>query len=61
MVGLAQSTVTKIVNEVHKAIVSCFWEEFVSHHMPTTEDEFQCKILDMEEFWQAPCVLAAVD
>ena len=61
MVGLARSTVTRIVNEVNQAIVSCLWQEFISNNMPKTGDEFQIKILDMEELWQFPCSWAAVD
>ncbi|XP_065069830.1 uncharacterized protein LOC135694882 [Rhopilema esculentum] len=61
MVGLARSTVTRIVNEVTQVIVFCLWEQFVSNNMPKTEDEFQSKILDMEELWQFPCSWAAVD
>ncbi len=61
MVGLARSTVTRIVNEVNQAIVSCLWQEFISNNMPKTGDEFQTKILDMEELWQFPCSWAAVD
>ncbi|XP_065067513.1 uncharacterized protein LOC135693062 [Rhopilema esculentum] len=61
MVGLARSTVTRIVNEVTQVIVFCLWEQFVSNNMPKTEDEFQSKISDMEELWQFPCSWAAVD
>eukprot|EP00794_Sanderia_malayensis_P011421 gene11421-12611_t len=52
MVGLARSTVTRIVNEVTQVIVFCLWEQFVSNNMPKTEDEFQSKILNMKELWQ---------
>ena len=61
MVGLARPTVTMIVNEVNHMIVSCLWQEFVSSHMPKTEEEFRSKILDMEEMWQFPSSWAAVD
>ena len=61
MVGLARPTVTMIVNEVSHVIVSCLWQEFVSAHMPKTEEEFKNKMLDMEELWQFPFSWAAVD
>eukprot|EP00112_Aurelia_sp_Birch-Aquarium-sp1_P010870 Seg2301.2 transcript_id=Seg2301.2/GoldUCD/mRNA.D3Y31 product="Protein ALP1-like" protein_id=Seg2301.2/GoldUCD/D3Y31 len=61
MVGLGQSTVTTIINEVNKAIVKYMWTECVSSHMPATEEQFKEKILDMEELWQFPFSWAAVD
>lgn len=61
MVGLGQSTVSTIVNEVNEAIVTCMWKECVTAHMPVTEEEFQNKILDMEELWQFPFSWGAVD
>ncbi len=61
MVGLARSTVRKIVDEVNNVLVSSLWGEFVSCHMPKIEEDFKNKILDMEELWQFPCSWAAVD
>ena len=54
MVGLGQSTVTTIINEVNEAIVKNMWTECVSSHMPSTEAQFKQKILNMEELWQFP-------
>ena len=54
MVGLGQSTVTTIINEVNEAIVKNMWTECVSSHMPSTEAQFKQKILKMEELWQFP-------
>ena len=61
MVGLGQSTVTTIINEVNEAIVKNMWTECVSSHMPSTEAQFKQKILNMEELWQFPFTWAAVD
>ena len=54
MVGLGQSTVTTIINEVNEAIVKNMWTECVSSHMPSTEAQFKQKILNMEDLWQFP-------
>ncbi len=51
MVGLGQSTVTTIVNEVSEAIVSCLWKDCVVKHMPKIEEEFKDKMMGTEELW----------
>ena len=61
MVGLARPTVTRIANKVNQVIVSFLWKPYVSQHMPVSEDEFEQKILDMEELLQFPCSWATVD
>ena len=61
MVGLGPSTVCTIVHEVNEDIVSCLWEECITAHFPTNEDQLNNKIPDMEEFWQFPFSWAAVD
>ena len=61
MVGLGQSTVSTIINEVSEAIVTFMWDEFVGIHMPKSEKDFKEKILDMEELWQFPFSWGAVD
>lgn len=61
MTGLGVSTVCTIVSEVNQAIVGSMWQECVSSHMPETSEDFQGKILDMEELWQFPFSWAAVD
>ena len=61
MVGLGTSTVSTIVNEVNEAIVSCMWEECVSSLMTSSSEDFQSKILDVEEQWQFPFTWAAID
>ena len=61
MSGLGLSTVCEIVSEVSRAIISKLWSTSVTKFMPTTEEAFKSKILDMEEMWQFPSSWAAVD
>ena len=61
MVGRGVSTVSSIVHEVSEVLVDHLWSESVSSHMPSSQEEFKKKILDMEEFWQFPCCWAAID
>lgn len=61
MVGRRVTTVRNIVHDVSKVLLDKFWEESVSSHMPSSQEEFKQKILDMEELWQLPCCWAAVD
>jgi hypothetical protein len=61
MTGLGVATVCNIVAEVSRAIVECLWAEKVSKHLPTNQEMFINKMVDMEEFWQFPCCWAAVD
>ena len=59
--GLAPCTVSTIVNEVNKAIVSCLWKKCVASHLTATDDAFRKKMLDLEEHWQFPFSWCAVD
>ena len=61
MVGLGQSTVTTIINEVNEVIVKNMWTECVYSNLTSTEAQFKQKILNMEELWQFPFTWAAVD
>ena len=61
MTGLGTSTVCEIVSEVTKSIINKLWYDQVSKHFPRNEQEFQYKILDVEEVWQFPCSWAASD
>ena len=61
MTGRGVSTVSSIVQEVSQVLVEHLWQESISSHMPQSPEEFEKKILDMEEFWQFPCCWAAID
>ena len=61
MTELGPSTASTTVSEVYHVIVRCFWKSCVTVHMPVTIEDFQEKILDMEELWQFPFSWAAVD
>ena len=50
-----------IVQEVSEIIVEHLWTESVSKYMPESSDDFEKKILDMEELWQFNCCWAAAD
>jgi len=38
-----------IVNEVTRAIIEALWDEHVSKHFPRGKQQFEEKMLDMEE------------
>lgn len=59
--GFGRSTVSVIVNEVTQAIIEVLWDEHVSKHFPRGKQQFEEKMLDMEELWQFPCSWAAID
>ncbi|CAB3997762.1 Hypothetical predicted protein [Paramuricea clavata] len=61
MVGLGVATVCLIVKEVTEAIIANLWNLSVEQHMPRTKEDFEGKILDMEELWQFPFCWAAID
>ena len=61
MVGLGVATVCSIVKEVTEAIIANLWNLFVKQHMPETKEEFERKILDMEELWQFRFCWGAID
>ena len=61
MSGLGVSTICEIVSDVSRAIINQLWNTCVTKHMPSTEEEFRCKMLDMEELWQFPCCWGAID
>ena len=61
MLGLGIATVCIIVSEVSHRLVSCLWANKVTKHLPTTEEMFINKMVDMEELWQFPYCWAAVD
>ena len=48
------STVCRICKGVTRAIVENMWVDFVSKHMPKSDEDLKKKILDMEEIWQFP-------
>ena len=61
MVGRGLSTVNSIVHEVSKVLVEYLWQETILSNTPKCREEFDEKIVDMEEFWQFPCTWAALD
>ena len=61
MLGLGIATICIIVSEVSHGLVSCLWANKVTKHLPTTEEMFINKMVDMEELWQFPYCWAAVD
>ena len=61
MVGRGVATVSRIVYDVSEVLVDELWTESVSTFMPGNQDEFKANVLDMDEFWQFPCCLAALD
>ena len=61
MVGRGLSTVNSIVHEVSKVLVEYLWQEAISSNLPKCREDFEEKIVDMEEFWQFPCTWAASD
>ena len=61
MVGLGVATVCSIVKEVTEAIIANLWNLSVKQHMPETKEDFERKILDMEELWQFPSCWGAID
>ena len=61
MVGRGLSTVNSIVHEVSKVLVEYLWQEAISSNLPKCREDFEEKIVDMEEFWQFPCTWAALD
>ena len=42
VVGLGQSTVSTIVNELNAAIVTCTWKDCVTAYIPVTEENLRC-------------------
>lgn len=61
MVARGVSTVNTIVQEVSQVLVEYLWGETISSNMPKCRDDFEKKIIDMEELWQFPCCWAALD
>ncbi|CAB3979844.1 Hypothetical predicted protein [Paramuricea clavata] len=61
IVGLGVATVCLIVKEVTEAIIANLWNLSAEQHMPRTKEDFEGKILDMEELWQFPFCWAAID
>ena len=59
--GFGRSTVSVVVNEVTQAIIETLWDAHVSKHFPRGKQQFEEKMLDMEELWQFPCSLDAID
>ena len=57
MTGLGPSTVSTIVIEVNQVILRCLWKSCVTVHI----EDFEEKILNMEELWHFPFSWAAVD
>lgn len=61
MVGRGVTTVSSIVQEVCNVLVEYLWTESFSSNMPRSREDFEEKILDMEELWQLPCCWVALD
>ena len=61
MVGRGVATVSSIVLEVWQVLVDYLRTESMSSNMPKSQEDFQGKILDMEELWQFPCCWVALD
>ena len=61
MVGRGVATVNSIVQEVCNVLVEYLWTESISSNMPKSREDFEEKILDMEELWQFPCCWVALD
>ena len=59
--GVGLSTVATITREVSEAIEEELWEDCVNKCMPSSEEAFRDKMLDMEEIWQFPCCWAVID
>ena len=60
MVGLAESTVCKIVIEVCNAILENLWTYAVNRHFPKSVDDFCNKLQEMACEWQFKYALAAI-
>ena len=61
MVGRGVATVSSIVMEVWHVLVEYLWPERISSNMLKSREDFERKILDMEEWWQFPCCWVALD
>ena len=61
MLGLGVATVCLIVKEVTEAIIANLWDLSVEQHMPKTKEDFEKRILDMEELWQFPFCWGSID
>ena len=61
LVGLAESTVCKIVLEVCRAIIEELWSESVDRHFPKSEQAVKEKLVDMDAEWQFPYAFAGID
>ena len=55
MVGLAESTVSKIAIEVCNAILENLWTDAVDKHFPKSVDDFRNKHQEMECEWELEC------
>ena len=55
MVGLAESTVCKIVIEVYNAILENLLTNAVDRHFPKSLDDFRNKLQEMECEWKLEC------
>ena len=61
MPGLDVSTVHATVTQVCASIIENLWQECITKNMPESEDDFLRKIEDMNNRWQFPFCLAAID
>ena len=59
--GLGVATVHNIVKEVCEAIIKNLWKVSVQEHFPSTIQNFNDKVVDMEMLWQFPCCWGAID
>ena len=44
-----------------RILVQYLWQEIILSNMRKCREDFEEKIVDMEEFWQFPCTWAALD
>ena len=61
MIGRGVITVSSIVPEVCQVLVEYLWTESILSNMPKPREDFERKILDMEESWQFPCCWVTLD
>ena len=59
--GLGVATIHNIVKEVCQAIINRLWKVSVQEHFPSTVQNFNDKMVDMEALWQFPCCWGAID
>ena len=61
MMGIGESTVISIVNEVCEAIIVNLWEESVTEHFPNNQECFNAACDVMNSEWQFCYAFSAID